>query len=224
MTHGMMAAWLDITPDVEDEFSDWYFQQHVPERVSLPGFQSGRRYTAPGDQPNKYLALYETTSKAVFASAAYRERLDNPTEWTTTIMPHFRNFVRSVFDVRLALGDQYGGTIATIRYASGADAVDWLTDDVLPGLMERSGICRVRLLEADEEQSVPDTDEARMRAAASGNAWAPWTISVEGIGMDWVVPAVAEALAPGMLADHGATDISTGYYDLVFGMENRKPD
>lgn len=220
MTTAMMAAWLDITPEVETEFADWYFREHLPERVTLPGFLSGRRYTAPGGGLNKYLALYEATSKDVFASETYRERLNQPTEWTTKIMPHFRNFVRSVFDVRLELGNQYGGTIATIRYASGTDFIDWLEGEALPALAKRSGICRVRLLEADEEQSTPNTNEARMRDAEGGNAWVPWTICVESIGLDWLRPAVCDTLPEGALAERGATEIATGYYDLVFGMES----
>ena len=219
MTAAMLAAWLDITPEVETEFADWYFREHIPERVTLPGFLSGRRYTAPCGRLNKYLALYEATSKDVFASKAYREILNQPTESTTKFMPHFRNFMRSVFDVRLELGSQYGGTIATIRYASGTDLVDWLEGEALGALAKRSGICRVRLLEADEQQSTPNTNEARMRDAEGGNAWVPWTICVESIGMDWLRPAVSDTLPEGALAERGATKIITGYYDLVFGME-----
>jgi len=221
MVGAMMAAWLDITPEVEAEFADWYFREHVPERVTLPGFLAGRRYTAPGNEPNKYLALYEATGKAVFASNAYRERLEQPTPWTTKIMPHFRNFARSVFDVRLELGSQYGGAIATIRYANGAGLAGWLESEALPALAARSGICRVRLLEADEAQSRPKTREAGMRDGAGGNAWAPWTICIESIGMAWLRPAVTELLPGHALAERGATDIMIGYYDLVFGMEHR---
>ncbi|MDA1097714.1 MAG: hypothetical protein O2967_01920 [Proteobacteria bacterium] len=221
MAGAMMAAWLDITPEVEDEFADWYFREHVPERVSLPGFLSGRRYTAPDGGPNKYLALYEATAKAVFASEAYRARLEAPTPRTSKIMPQFRNFARSVFDVRLELGNQYGGAVCTIRYGAGADLAGWLERDALPALAERSGICRVRLLEADEAQSKPQTSEARMRGNAGGNAWAPWTICIESIGMAWLRPAVAELLPDSALAQRGATEIATGYYDFVFGMEHR---
>jgi hypothetical protein len=221
MAGAMMAAWLDIAPEVEAEFADWYFREHVPERVTLPGFLAGRRYTAPGDGPNKYLALYEATGKAVFASDAYRARLEQPTPWTTKIMPHFRNFARSVFDVRLELGSQYGGALATVRYADGSGLAGWLEGEALPALAARSGICRVRLLEADEEQSRPKTREAGMRDGAGGNAWAPWTICIESIGMAWLRPAVAELLPGHTLVERGATAITTGYYDLVFGMEHR---
>ncbi len=225
MASAMMAAWLDITPEVEAEFSDWYFREHIPERVTLPGFLSGRRYTSHGGGPNKYLALYEGVAKEVFASEAYRERLDVPTEWTTRIMPHFRNFARSVFDVRFELGNQYGGTVATIRYdapgALGTNLAKWLKGQVLPALAEHSGICRVRLLEGDEDQSKPKTQEAQMREGAGGNAWAPWTVCIESIGIDWLRPAMTEMLPDQALAEQGATDIVTGYYDLVFGMENR---
>ena len=221
MAKAIMGAWLDITPEVEAEFADWYFREHVPERVTLPGFLSGRRYSSPEAGPNRYLALYQAKSVEVFASPAYRERLNNPTAWTDRIMPNFRNFTRSVFHVRRTWGEPYGGTIATLRYASGGDCRDWLEGEALPALAERSGICRVRLLEADEAQSAPDTSEARMRGDEGGNAWAPWAIIADGIGPDWLGPALDAAGLEAGLAERGALDIATGRYDLVFGMENR---
>ncbi len=108
-----------------------------------------------------------------------------------------------------------------LRYASGGDCRDWLEGEALPALAERSGICRVRLLEADEAQSAPDTSEARMRGDEGGNAWAPWAIIADGIGPDWLGPALDAAGLEAWLAERGALDIATGRYDLVFGMENR---
>jgi hypothetical protein len=77
------------------------------------------------------------------------------------------------------------------------------------------------LLEADEDQSTPKTREARMRDGGGGNAWAPWTICIQSIGMDWLRPAVAGLLPESALAERGAKEIMTGYYHLAFGMENR---
>lgn len=221
MANVLMTAWVDVTAEAESEFQDWYFREHVPERVTLPGFLSGRRYTAPEAQPNRFLALYEATGVEVFASEAYRERLNNPTDWTNRIMPYFRNTVRTVFHIRGTWRAQYGGAIATIRYGAGEGAREWLAEEALPALAEASGICRARLLEADAEQSMPDTTEARMRGETGGNAWAPWGIIVEGIGAEWLAPALAAADLEAGLRARGACDVVTGRYDLVFGMENR---
>ena len=48
MTHaepaGLMAFWADIDTDYEMRFLEWHNCEHMPERVSVPGFCEGRRY------------------------------------------------------------------------------------------------------------------------------------------------------------------------------------
>ena len=41
---GLMAFWADIDPDYEMRFLEWHNCEHMPERVSVPGFCEGRRY------------------------------------------------------------------------------------------------------------------------------------------------------------------------------------
>ena len=35
---GLIFAQLDLPPELEDEFNDWYDHEHIPERLGLPGF------------------------------------------------------------------------------------------------------------------------------------------------------------------------------------------
>lgn len=95
----MQRAYLLIANDVEaaseDEFNRWYGGQHLDERLGVPGFINARRYVAQSGSP-KYVAYYETESVEVFTSAAYRARLAGPTDWTTRVMPAFRNMHRTV--------------------------------------------------------------------------------------------------------------------------------
>jgi hypothetical protein len=70
-------------PQMEEEFNAWYELEHLPERLSIPGFRSARRWVLdgkPGD--GKYLATYELDSLAVLTSPAYLERFQNPTPWS----------------------------------------------------------------------------------------------------------------------------------------------
>jgi hypothetical protein len=47
----------------EDEFNDWYTNEHLDDIVALPGFRSAKRYRlrslTMGAFTNKYLAIYD---------------------------------------------------------------------------------------------------------------------------------------------------------------------
>jgi hypothetical protein len=66
MTKAVMVVLSGPTqPDVEDEYNDWYDNQHLPDVCNTPGVVWGRRYRlsssqiAPTDDAAPYLALYE---------------------------------------------------------------------------------------------------------------------------------------------------------------------
>ena len=35
---GLLAVWTDIASEIEAEFNTWYDTEHIPERLSVPGF------------------------------------------------------------------------------------------------------------------------------------------------------------------------------------------
>ena len=82
MTDGVMAVWGDVAPAAEAEFNEWYFRQHVPERVGVAGWRVGRRFKKIGRGKHRYLAVYDVDGPDSFAHPLYRQSLDNPTEWT----------------------------------------------------------------------------------------------------------------------------------------------
>lgn len=80
---GLLLTMTEPPPAMEEEFNAWYDTEHVPERLSIPGFRSARRWVAdlaPGE--GKYLATYELDSDAVLSSAAYLARFEGATPWT----------------------------------------------------------------------------------------------------------------------------------------------
>jgi hypothetical protein len=95
----MQRAYLlvanDVTPDAETDFNRWYENQHLAERLGVPGFLNARRYLAQSASL-RYVAFYETEGVETFTSAAYRARLAGPTDWTQRVMPSFRNMHRTV--------------------------------------------------------------------------------------------------------------------------------
>jgi hypothetical protein len=80
---GLLLTLTEPPAYMEEEFNAWYDEEHLAERLSIPGFRSAQRWVAdvpPGS--GKYLATYELDSPAVLSSRAYLERFGNPTPWS----------------------------------------------------------------------------------------------------------------------------------------------
>src|SRR5262245_15183860 len=106
-----IAMWWDVAPEVRAEWEEWHTREHMPERLSIPGFLRGSRWVAG----NSFFVRYELDSAATLTGAAYLERLNNPTPWSRKMMPHHRNMVRSLCVVRDGYGEGMPSVLATVR-------------------------------------------------------------------------------------------------------------
>jgi hypothetical protein len=80
---GLLLTMTEPPPAMEEEFNAWYDDEHMGERMAIPGFRSARRWVAagkPGD--GKYLATYELDSLEVLSSPAYLARFQNQSPWS----------------------------------------------------------------------------------------------------------------------------------------------
>lgn len=222
MTDAVMAVWGDTAPEGDAEFSEWYHREHIPERVGMPGWRNGRRYRKIGRGKHKYLAVYDVDRMACFDDPAYRHALDHPTDWTTRMMPHFRNFVRATSRVRFSSGEALGSVIATVRYDPGTgDAEEiarWLAGTALHDLRTREGITRVQHWQADMDRSLAKTAEQDIRGSKDGKA--PFTAVVEGSERAFVEAALVEAGVVEGLADRGARNVVSGLYSMLFALHD----
>jgi len=100
---GLMAFWTRIESQYLDRFREWHNCEHIPERVSIPGFLCGQRYLGHGTN-DYFLMMYETREPAVLAGPDYLARLNVPTAWTRESLQHFREPVRNIYRLRTALG------------------------------------------------------------------------------------------------------------------------
>src|SRR5207249_11987624 len=66
---GMLLVMIEIDPAHEQEFTEWYNKEHLPEPVNCSGFLSGRRFDAIEGTP-KHLATYDLASTARHESPA----------------------------------------------------------------------------------------------------------------------------------------------------------
>ena len=79
-------VFTNIDSEHDFEFNKWYVEEHLPERLSAPGFLDAALYQATKGSP-RYLAIYELESLATMQTPEYLHMSQNPTEWTKRIGP-----------------------------------------------------------------------------------------------------------------------------------------
>jgi hypothetical protein len=207
---GVIAIWQDLIPEARHDYYEWHNRQHLPERLSVPGFRRARRFVAVSSGPEFY-TLYEADSHEDVSGNAYLERLNAPTDWTRRIMPAFRNMARSVCRVAYSAGVGEGGFMLTQRFSlvpeERSAVISQLCERILPPLTEFPGVAGVHFCLADESASSVETFEKTFRAAE--DLTPPYIVMIEGNSRGHVCAAgnaVAETLAP--------TPIDTAIYQL----------
>jgi hypothetical protein len=196
-----LAMWWDMAPEMRDEFQHWHTHEHFPERLSVPGFLRASRWEdAQGGEG--FFILYEVRDFDVLTSEAYLAHLNSPTPWSTKLMPHHRNMVRSQCRVVHSEGGAVAGHAVTIRLPQG----DGLAGR-LRGLSQREGVGGVHVLQA-HVPAIAQTTEQKIRGGK--DAVADWVVVVCGYDADALRAASRE-----MAAKDGAV---AGHYRLAMSM------
>jgi hypothetical protein len=207
-----MLLSFDIAEEAVEEHDRWHTHEHLPERLSIPGFLRGSRWVSSQGAP-RYMVLYEVEALAVLTSPAYLARLDSPTPWTTVIMRHYRGMRRGLCAVAGSFGLGQGGAAALLRFsvdaAAGADLQTWLLHAVLPGLPQQSGLSGAHLLQG--AATAPMTSEQRIRGADAGVDAA---LVVTGYDAAAVAACAMRLAGDGFLLARGVRDISVALYTL----------
>ena len=144
---GMVVIWNDIKEGMRDEFVQWHSIEHLPERVSIPGFISGQRWHGEDASP-QYLTTYVTQNTGVLTSDAYIQRLNDPTPWTLKTVAAFRHTCRAAGEVMWEYGSKkgYGGHILAIRITELEDLT--ILTEYLNSLANSPEQCFAELLRA----------------------------------------------------------------------------
>jgi hypothetical protein len=212
---GAVAIWHDVAPEGRAEFYAWHGEEHMPERVGIPGFLRGRRYVAI-DADLEFFNLYEAQSLEVLKGQDYTARVNAPTPWTFSAVKHFRSVARAICRVSHTSGPAQGGLIATLRYAVPDNIASAhkaaLLRGLVPDLLATRGVAGVHLLTADAQASGAATAEQKARGVA--NAVPSWVLLLEGWGDEAEFIALArDQLSAGELqALGGEGPFSLGLY------------
>ena len=164
-----MLLSFDVEPAAIAEHDRWHTQEHLRERLSIPGFLRGTRWVATVGGP-RYMVVYEVETLESLESEAYLARLDNPTPWTSKMMPHYRGMSRGLCTVLGSFGLGQGGAAALIRLAPGPDDQGdihrWLVEEALPETSQMPGLGASHLLKGAQAASM--TNEQRLRGGDRG--------------------------------------------------------
>jgi hypothetical protein len=205
-----MLLSFDVDAGAIDEHDRWHTHEHLPERLSIPGFRRGTRWTATDAGP-RYMVLYEVESLETLASQAYLARLNNPTPWTTRMMPHYRGMTRGLCNVLGSFGLGQGGVAALIRFAApeprAAQLHRWLLEEALPAVPRMPGLGSAHLLQSAKAAAM--TNEQRIRGADRGLDSA---LIVSGYDTHAVATYAEELCGAGGLAGRGAIELSRATY------------
>ena len=213
--HAAMLLTFDVVAEAIGEHDDWHTHEHLPERLSIPGFLRGTRWVATAGSP-RYLVLYEVDRLETLNSPAYLERLNNPTPWTQKMMPHYRGMTRGLCSVMKSAGLGMGGFGVLLRFKprpeSHASLDSWL-GVVMPRLAGQRGLGSLHLLRGALAADM--TSEQRIRGADSSLDWALLATGYSGAA----VAALAQSdLSAVRLEQQGATDVASATYRAAYAL------
>jgi len=209
-----VAMWWDMAAAMRAEFEDWHSHEHFPERLRIPGFLRGSRWAAKDDDPG-FFVMYELDVEATLTSPHYLARLNNPTPWSTKMMPHHGNMVRSLCQVAQSHGGGIASFMLTLRLSPEPDRLDALTQHLhraLAAAPQRPGITGGHLLHTRIPEA-PPTEEQKIRGGADRAA--DWIVLVSGCDEAALSDFASEQLSTVRLAAAGAGPAPIrAYYSL----------
>jgi hypothetical protein len=222
---GVLAIWNGINAEAEADFLDWHVNEHIPERVAVPGFLKARRYKGPDSWP-RYFNFYEVDGWETLISKSYLDRLNAPSPWTQRVVQHFRDTFRTMCSVAISDGRGDGPYIATYRLKTTRDRADFINEirqHVIEPILKRPAIVGAHLLEGQKSPNDGPTAEKALRNQP--DAIADWILMIESVDESDLKTAMNNFLSQASLAQCGAQwdplkDV--GVYQLQYSLVNNQ--
>ncbi|SFJ01136.1 hypothetical protein SAMN05216304_104120 [Bosea sp. OK403] len=183
---GFLVIANSVEPAALAEYEAWHSFEHVPERLTMPGFLGGRRFVRGRGQERRFLTLYDLDSPDALETPEYRHLLANPTPASRLMRPLMGDFRRFVYRERAHFGTGCGSHLGFLRWAAPEDGIQ---DDIaaLSALIGQSGIAALRIGGSQETAPhpafAPDPAASVRHAAAimSGTDGAKLTTALKSI-------------------------------------------
>lgn len=152
-----MVEHIFTQPNVEPAWNEWY-TGYLCKLLSVPGFDSGQRFKAPGLTPSRYMAMYSVKSPEIYESQAYRN-IGGGGSQSANFHAAYKLWNRNLFD-----GAAMAPTVGTGQWILTVDATS--RDRSLPsaqqplwlesvGLHKTTPFRALIVLDADAAKSTP---------------------------------------------------------------------
>ena len=115
----VLVVMMEVDPADDEVFNKWYNEEHVPERMSIPGYISARRFVLdPEDgQANnvmRYLCIWEMEDDSPLQSQFYKDQNAKPTPTKdaagAVVKNRARGLYRQIFPEAGGYSDRVGYT------------------------------------------------------------------------------------------------------------------
>ena len=109
----VLVVTMEVDPEDEAEFNKWYNEQHLPERMEIPGYVSARRFKLEeGEGALTYLCIWELEDGSPLQSQMYKDQQADPTALylrvNKTIKARTRGLYRQIYPETGAFTDHSG--------------------------------------------------------------------------------------------------------------------
>ncbi|MGP9820418.1 hypothetical protein ACTZWW_10415 [Salinarimonas sp. NSM] len=161
-----IVIWNGVAPGAAAEFERWHDEEHLAERLAIPGFLRARRGIAV-DGSAGYLTVYDVADADAIGQGAYPARLDAPSAWTRRVMPLMRDTARILCRVSASYGDGEGDRLVAMRLPDTAfrgDATHAALAEEAARLVSEGVLAEATLLLRDDALTARRTAEHALRA------------------------------------------------------------
>jgi hypothetical protein len=93
---GLGVALTDVHPEMEEEYHQWYDEEHFPERAALDGWLWGQRYRLVEGDGIRFLALYGLREAKTIHEQPYTSL--GVTPWSKSVLSRLPVVSRSVYE------------------------------------------------------------------------------------------------------------------------------
>ena len=95
----ILVVMMEVDQGHEEEFNRWYNDEHLPERLEIPGYVSARRFKlAEGEGVLEYLCIWELEDASPLESELYNAQRARPSKLRAAATPHIRQRARGLYD------------------------------------------------------------------------------------------------------------------------------
>ena len=217
---GLVVIWNGIRADMREDFMEWHPRQHMVERLSIPGFLRGRRCIALAGEP-EFLTVYELREPEVLLTEAYRQRLANPTAWSSATLPAFTDNTRGACRVLYSEGYAMGGYMLTLRFAAEdareAELICAMRDEAMPHFASSPRVTGAHLARNDLSLTGGNAGSQRGRVIHLPEL----VVLIEGSDAEAIGAVGKRLLGDATLQRMGARrDITRALYRLEYSIQN----